>query len=70
MAAYGVDMDEAWGAAMQCGACIKGDFHMLNFGRLSLVLCLQDLAAGRTPWLAVQDHQSRVRGTAGAMRAA
>ncbi len=70
MGAYAVDADEAWGAAMQCGSAVDGFFVMHNFGRVSLILCLQDLENDATPWQAVLAHQDRVRSAGAALRGA
>lgn len=70
MAEYAIDQDEAWGAAMQCGSGVDGLFVMQNFGRVSLVLCLQDLEDGVAPWKAVLAHQDRVRSAGAALRVA
>lgn len=70
LAQYGVDMEEAWGAAMQSGAGKQGSYYTLGWARVSLILCLQDIADGVVPWKAVATHQQRVRAAATALRRA
>lgn len=70
LASYAVDQNEAWHAAMQSGTVIDGYYHTEQFSRLSLILCLQDMESGVTPWVAQQDHRNRVVTAASQVRLA
>jgi len=60
LAAYSVDSDEAWGAAMQSGSGKDGLYYTHGWARMSLLLCLQAIADGEVPWVAIRAHRSRV----------
>lgn len=70
MGEYGVDIDECWGAALQSGTVLDGYYHMNGHSRLSLILCLQDMAAGAVPWIAISAHRMRVVSAVNAVRMA
>jgi len=70
LTSYDVDQNEAWHAARQSGAVIDGYYHTEQFSRLSLILCLQDMESGETPWVAQQAHRSRVVAAASQVRLA
>jgi hypothetical protein len=70
MEQYNFDMQEAWGAAMQSGTTKDGMYYTFGWARLSLVACLQEIADGTAPWVAVNAHQQRVREAATAIRKA
>ena len=57
---YDIDLNEAWHAAMQSGTVIEGHYHTDGFSRISLILCLQGMESGATPWVAQQSHRARV----------
>lgn len=68
LAEYGIDLNEAWHAAMQGGAVIDGIYKFLGFSRVSLVLCLQDMRDGVAPWIAQSAHRERVTTAATSLR--
>jgi hypothetical protein len=61
MKQYSIDIEESWGAAMQSGSGKDGYYVTQNHGRISLILCLQEMEEGIDPWIAIEKHQSRVR---------
>lgn len=60
LAAYAVDIDEAWGAAMQSGSGKEGFYYTHGWARMSLLLCLQAIDDGKVPWVAIRAHRARV----------
>lgn len=70
LAEYACGLEELWHAAMQSGAVVDGKYQTYGFARVSLLICLQEIESGVTPWVAQQSHRRRVTDTASAIRAA
>ncbi len=66
----GVEVNEAWLAALQCGTTQSGFFAISSSSRMSLVLCLQEMEEGAVPHEACARHIDRVRAHATQLRIA